>query len=61
MTKVFSVVSWNVKHFKGEKARVETVVELLQDQNPDVFALYHQSQVKHFNNLSRMDIAAEFG
>ena len=40
MTKVFSVVSWNVKHFKGEKARVETVVELLQDQNPDVFALY---------------------
>lgn len=40
MVKAFSVVSWNVKHFKGEIQRVDTVVQLLKDQNPDVFALY---------------------
>jgi endonuclease/exonuclease/phosphatase family metal-dependent hydrolase len=44
--KAFSVVSWNVKHFKknpneqGDAARVKRVVSLLKQQDPDVFALY---------------------
>ena len=46
MEKAFSVVSWNVKHFKkkpnerADAARVNRVVSLLKQQDPDVFALY---------------------
>jgi exonuclease III len=40
MAKAFSVASWNVEHFKGDPARVATVVAFLRQQDPDVFALY---------------------
>ena len=40
MAKAFSVASWNVEHFKGEKDRKVRVVQFLKDQNADVFALY---------------------
>ena len=43
MTKAFSVASWNVEHFKigpRTRRRVDKVVSFLQQQNPDVFALY---------------------
>ncbi|MDP3083756.1 MAG: endonuclease/exonuclease/phosphatase family protein [Rubrivivax sp.] len=40
MSKLFSVLSWNVEHFKGEPQRVGRVVDLLQAQKPDVFALF---------------------
>jgi len=40
MTKIFSLASWNVEHFKDDAKRVERVVEFLKKQNPDVLALY---------------------
>lgn len=40
MSKAFSVVSWNVKHFKEDPSRVTRVVEFLKKQDPDVFGLY---------------------
>lgn len=51
MAKAFSVASWNVKHFKGEKHRVDTVVQLLKDQNPDVFALYEVTGAEVFGAM----------
>lgn len=39
MAKAFSLASWNVEHFKGKPARVERVIDFLNAQNPDVFAL----------------------
>lgn len=40
MAKLFSVLSWNVEHFKNDRERVGRVVDLLQAQRPDVFALF---------------------
>lgn len=40
MAKAFSVVSWNVEHFKEDRSRVERVVDFLKKQKPDIFALY---------------------
>jgi hypothetical protein len=40
MAKAFTVASWNVEHFKSDPSRIETVIEFLKKQNPDVFALY---------------------
>jgi hypothetical protein len=40
MAKAYSLLSWNVEHFKGEADRVARVVSVLQKQKPDVFALY---------------------
>ncbi len=40
MAKAFSLVSWNVEHFKNVDARVSRVIALLKEQEPDVFALY---------------------
>ena len=39
MAKAFSLASWNVEHFRGKPARVERVIDFLNEQNPDVFAL----------------------
>ena len=41
MPKIFSVLSWNVEHFKGEvKKRVDDVRTQIKNLNPDVLALY---------------------
>ena len=40
MAKAFSVASWNVEHFKGDKTRIERVIGFLKKQKPDVFAMY---------------------
>lgn len=53
MTKAFSVVSWNVEHFKGKKVRrVEDVIGELRKLNPDVFAIYEVEGNKVFNELT---------
>ena len=39
MAKAFSLASWNVEHFKGKPVRAERVIDFLNEQNPDVFAL----------------------
>jgi hypothetical protein len=51
MPKAFSVVSWNVEHFKGEPARVADVVSLLAGLKPDVFALYEVEGSQVFGAL----------
>jgi len=40
MGKIVSFASWNVEHFSGKQSRVDRVVQLLDELNPDVFALY---------------------
>jgi len=40
MAKVLSFASWNVENFHGKPARVNRVVDLLQQADPDVFAIY---------------------
>lgn len=40
MSKVFSVASWNVEHFKNDPSRISQVIDFLNDQHPDVFGLY---------------------
>lgn len=41
----FSVLSWNVKHFKGGDARLQQVANHLTMQAPDVFALLEVEKV----------------
>ena len=50
--KAFSVASWNVKHFKGQPARVQNVAQFLHAQNPDIFALYEVTGSEVFTELS---------
>ena len=52
MAKAFRVVSWNVEHFKGDPQRLKRVVQLLNDQNPDVFALYEVEGKAVFTELT---------
>ncbi len=46
MSKVFSVASWNVEHFKKTRGqsfdndRVKRVISYLRDQDPDIFGIY---------------------
>jgi len=40
MTKAFTVASWNVEHFKNNPSRIGLVIEFMEQQNPDVLALY---------------------
>lgn len=56
MAKAFSVASWNVEHFKsqGVQSRVEDVVGFLNQQKPDVFALYEVEGKQVFDALTSM-------
>jgi hypothetical protein len=51
MTKVFSVASWNVEHFKADPTRIERIVEFLNSQNPDVFGLFEVEGATIFDTL----------
>lgn len=54
MAKLFSVLSWNVEHFKGEvKKRVDDVTALLKKVNPDIFALYEVEGKEVFSSLTK--------
>jgi len=37
---MFSVLSWNVEHFKDGTARVKDVAKHIRDQNPDIFGVF---------------------
>jgi hypothetical protein len=37
---MFSILSWNVEHFKGGEERVKNVVKHIKDQNPDIFGIF---------------------
>jgi exonuclease III len=50
--KAFSVLSWNVEHFKNAPDRVAEVVKLIAAAKPDVFALYEVEGKDVFDELS---------
>lgn len=52
MSKAFSLVSWNVEHFKNVASRVERVIDFLVDQKPDVFGLYEVEGSEVFETIS---------
>jgi endonuclease/exonuclease/phosphatase family metal-dependent hydrolase len=52
MQKAFSVLSWNVEHFKEDPSRVGDVVDLIAEADPDVFALYEVEGKDVFAKLS---------
>ena len=51
MARILSFASWNVEHFHGDNARVARVVDLLNEENPDVFALYEIKGSSVFQKL----------
>ncbi len=51
MPKLFSILSWNVEHFKDDPARVAEVVRVIADIGPDVFALYEVEGKRVFAEL----------
>jgi hypothetical protein len=53
MANAFSVVSWNVEHFKNTGSKVADVVALLQSVKPDVFALYEVEGADVFAELTQ--------
>lgn len=53
MAKAFSLASWNVEHFKDDDDRVPRVVDLLNAQQPDVFALYEVEGKVVFDSLTK--------
>jgi len=52
MPRAFSLLSWNVEHFKHDEARVGRVMTALQAQDPDVFALYEVEGKEVFGALT---------
>ena len=52
MAKAFSILSWNVEHFKNAPSRVSDVVDLIASLKPDVFALYEVEGKEVFGELS---------
>ncbi len=51
MPKAFSLVSWNVEHFRNSGTRVADVVALLAELKPDVLALYEVEGADVFPEL----------
>ncbi|HET7537982.1 MAG TPA: endonuclease/exonuclease/phosphatase family protein [Candidatus Didemnitutus sp.] len=54
MAKAFSLVSWNVEHFKNQGSRVADVVALLASMDPDIFALYEVEGKDVFSTLTAL-------
>lgn len=53
MAKAFSLLSWNVEHFKNEGSRVDRVVKKIAEQKPDVLALYEVEGADVFGELTQ--------
>ncbi len=54
MAKAFSVASWNVEHFRSQAhdSRVDDVLAFLDEQRPDVFALYEVEGAEVYETLT---------
>jgi hypothetical protein len=52
MPKAFSLLSWNVEHFKQDPARLPRIVAMLGANDPDVFGLYEVEGKEVFGALS---------
>lgn len=37
---MFTLLSWNVEHFKGGSERISKVTKHIKDQNPDIFGIF---------------------
>lgn len=51
MAKAFTVASWNVEHFKNNPNRTDLVIEFMEEQSPDVMALYEVESNDVYNAL----------
>jgi endonuclease/exonuclease/phosphatase family metal-dependent hydrolase len=51
MAKAFTLASWNVEHFKRNPERITRVVDFLNTQKPDVFALLEVEGASVFEEL----------
>lgn len=49
MAKILSFLSWNVENFHNEPGRVDRVVDLVAQKNPDVFGMYEVKGSAVFN------------
>ena len=52
MAKAFSIVSWNVEHFKQDPSRVDRVVSFVAAQDPDLLALYEVEGREVFTSVT---------
>ena len=53
MAKAFSVASWNIEHFKGDRTRTGKVIEYLKLQKPDVIGIYEVEGSTVFGELTK--------
>ena len=53
MDKLFSVLSWNVEHFRNDQNRVPRIVNVLKSEDPDVIALSEVTGKKVFDEVSK--------
>jgi len=42
---MFSVLSWNVEHFKGGEARTQKIADHIKNQNPDIFGILEVEKI----------------
>lgn len=40
MAKLFSVLSWNIKHFGTEQIRLQRIIDTIKQKDPDVIGIY---------------------
>jgi endonuclease/exonuclease/phosphatase family metal-dependent hydrolase len=52
MAKAFSIVSWNVEHFKSDHSRIDRVVGFVAAQDPDLLALYEVEGKEVFSSVT---------
>jgi len=52
MAKAFSLVSWNVEHFKDDPTRTNRVIDFVKQQNPDVIGLYEVEGAEVFSTVT---------
>lgn len=53
MAKILSFLSWNVENFHNDPPRVDRVIDLIVDQDPDVFGLYEVKGSAVFNAVTQ--------
>lgn len=51
MAKILSFMSWNVENFHNDPERVDRVVELISQKDPDVFGLFEVKGSAVFNSM----------
>jgi exonuclease III len=49
MSKLFSLSSWNIEHFKGRESRSDKILSFLKEQDADIFGLFEVEGKQVFN------------